>query len=262
MEREVRTFPRRHVGFIPLPGSVEAGAGVLRKGGPRGVTIPVESVREIAVKEVKQLAATQDFIVRGAGREIRFRSFVDDSPLLLMYLWSKVPEVRWHIARSSSVFMAKLNALALVPVMAWCALMILSQDAGRIASHRALTARSEPAEATVLDVRATAPGRFLLTYSFEASRGGEFLGSALASGTPPAPGGRLAVRHDPNRPHYNRPEDGHGFDVPSPWTVLGPALVMLLVSLPHAAAILVFTVRPDPFAEWIREKSSTRPSAA
>jgi hypothetical protein len=254
MERESRLFPRRHMGFIPLPGSVTAGGGRIRSG---ATELPIAAVRQVTVKEVKKLAATQEYVLEGDGGKVTFLSFVDDSPLLLRYLRAHVPEERWRLAASSGIFAAKLTTLLLVPVMAWAALMALADQAGNIATQRALAVRSVRAEATVVEVVPVDRRRFQVAYDFKLRDGQEGFGAVLAHGVQPQPGQKLHVRYDPQRPYYSLPEEGQGIGLPGVWAVLGPALVMLVISLPYAAAVLLFKVRDDPFAGWINAPPAT-----
>lgn len=261
MEQEPRLFPRRHMGLVPLSGSVRAGAGMIRLAAARAPELRLDSVSEVVVRELKKLVTTQEYLVKGEGGQVRFSSYVNDSPLLIRYLRRHVPEDRWTVGRSSGVFFAKLVALALVPVMAFAALTMLGVDADRLATERALAVRSQSAQATVLGAYSIRPGRYVVQYSFPSPKStpgreaDEVFGAVEGRGEPPAPGTVIRVRFDPRDPHRSRPEPGQGIEMPSVWRLVVAAVMLLLLSIPMAVATLAFRVHPDPFEDWIFDRT-------
>lgn len=257
IEKAPREFTRKHVGLLPVPGGVTAGGGLIRGG---GVTLRLAEIQQIAVREVKKLVYTQQYEAIGSAGRVRFLSFVDDSPLLLAYLRRQVPEQKWAFVRTEGVFLAKLTALVLVPVMAISALVHLATDVPMMVVENALSKRSLTVPGTVLENEKS--GRSVrVAYTFEATEGRQAFGEAAGVGTAPAAGQPLRVRFDPRNPRLNRPDDGQGFELPSPWSLLGPMLAQLLLSLPYAFLILLVRVRPDPFSGWLEPPSSPASAA-
>jgi hypothetical protein len=252
IETEPREFTRKHVGLLPVPGGVTAGGGLIRGG---GVTVRLAELQQIAVREVKKLVYTQQYEAIGSAGRVRFLSFVDDSPLLIAYLRRQVPEQKWAFVHTEGVFLAKLSALALVPVMAFSALVTVAAEVPMMVVDNVLSTRSRSASGTVVENEKR--GRSVrVAYTFEATDGRQTFGEATGLGTAPAAGQPVRVRFDPRNPSLNRPDDGQGFEVPSPWSLLGPMLAQLLLSLPYAMAVLLVRVRPDPFSGWLESRIS------
>jgi hypothetical protein len=248
MDGELVRFRRRHIGWIPLPGSISAGRGVIQGRGRAAITLA--NVDEVLVKQVKKLVTTLDYTLRERDKILNFLSYLDDSPLLLRYLRSQVPEQRWRTSTDAGVFFAKLSALALVPILALAALGMLGQAAPSIAIERALAKRSERVSATVLGAEPVSAHRYRLRYTFTLPGDKEGFGEALVGGVVPPEGQKIEVSYDPEEPYSNLPAPGQGLFVPSSFPVLAAFVIQLVLSIPYAIAIVAFKVRDDPFADW------------
>jgi len=248
------TFRAVFMSAIPIPGSVTAGCGEIRAGGKR---LALDAVRGVKVRTLGSLTSTQEYTLTGDSGALRFRSIVENSPVLLRYLKSKVPDERWTTLPNAPLTNAKLMAVLLVIALIVVGMQGLAAEAGLIKTELALSRQSRETSARVLGTEADPRfhGRLsLIAYEFDLPDGSPGFGEAVIKGptaTLPRAGDTIKILYAPDRPSTNRPVDTSDYRPIKGTFMLFRLVVIAVCSVPYVLAVLLFKRHDDPFLEWI-----------
>ncbi len=246
--REGGRFANRWLGFFPLPGSVTLSDGIL---GKVGEAVPVDQIREIRVRPMKEVGGGQEYEIVGNSSSLRLRSHLDDVPLLLLYLGRMVPEEQWVTHRPGGMLHKKLLGLVLVVACLPVSCFFLQESVQTLARGRSLPAGSPRTEATVQAV-IPAVGR-LCEVVYETGEGDDMISGSVTVVRDweelPEKGSTITIAYDPARPHRAMPVGSL-----KPYNGI-PELILFAVFLVAAGlsviAMLLRKPAEEPFQSWL-----------
>jgi hypothetical protein len=246
-----RTFRRYYLGAIPMPGAVTVQGGNIKS--ETGGALAIDAIREVQVKERKSLAIWREYVLYADAGTVKFSSQFDDSPILLRFLKSRIPEERWRAKPMGSVVVLKLMMIGLAAILVWATLGNLSAEAPLIAADRSIAGDPRTTRGTVTAVIPYAlnpRGRVhLVEYRFELGNQREYFGSTRATGDParlPEVGSEIGVEYSGEMPEANRAVAAESFQ-PLPAACFTRAtIIQNLFIIPYIVFVLAFRVREDP----------------
>ncbi len=254
LENQEVAFRKKFANQIPFPDFISAGVGKIKSHGLAGSKeFSMQDISEVKVRDIRRLTPTQEYTLRSDGKEIHFQSSLENSPFLILYLKSKIPEERWRLTKSSNVVRAKLLTVIMVIALVWSALSFLGVYAPRIGTDVTLSHGAEHARATVVDVQHFHGRLYIVLFVFKTPDGNEVNGEGLISGasdTLPEIGSEIPVLYSKDSPYENKPEES---DTVKPFRASShffEGLILVLVSIPYLISVLAFKPREDPFLSW------------